>query len=170
MLSIVIICRWNFENMFISSRVIQENVFFGGHFIFSRANRKYILWTKMFHMCMQSIVIICRWNFENMFISSRVIQENVVLAAIYWIFPSKPEVDFENQIFFTYACYLKWSYAVGILKICSLVPELFKKTLFWRPFWIFLSEPEVDFENQNFSHVHAIYSDHMPLEFWKSVH
>ena len=33
MLSIVIICRLNFENLFISSRVIQENVVFGGHFL-----------------------------------------------------------------------------------------------------------------------------------------
>ena len=33
----------------------------------------------------------------------------------------------------------------------------------------FPSKPEVDFENQYFSHVHAFYSDHMPFEFWKSV-
>ena len=32
-------------------------------------------------MSMLSIVIKCRLNFENPFISSRVIQENVVLAA-----------------------------------------------------------------------------------------
>jgi len=45
-----------------------------------------------------------------------------------------------------------------------------KTPVFRQPFWIFLSEPEVDFENQNFSHVHAINSKHVPLEFWKSVH
>ena len=82
MLSIVIICRWNFENLFISSRVIQENVVLGGRFEISRANQKLILRTKIFHMCIPSIVIICRWNFENLFIRSRVIQENIVLAAI----------------------------------------------------------------------------------------
>ena len=65
-------------------------------------------------MCMLSILIICRWNFENPFNSSQVIQENVVFIGHF---------DF------------------------------------------FSSEPEVDFENQNFSHVHAIYSDHMPFEF-----
>ena len=86
MQSIVNICRWNFENLFICSRVIQENVVFGGHFEFSRANRKQILRTKIFHMCMLSIVIICRWNFENLFISSRVIQENVVFGGHFEFF------------------------------------------------------------------------------------
>ena len=86
MLSIVIICRWNFENLFISSRVIQENVVLGGHFEFYRANRKWILRPNIFHMCMPSIVNICRWNFENLSISSRVIQENVVFIGHFEFF------------------------------------------------------------------------------------
>ena len=85
-LTIVIIWCWNLENLFISSRVIQENVVFGSHFEFSRANRKEILRTNIFHMCMLSIVIICRWNFENLFISSRVIQENVVFGGHFEFF------------------------------------------------------------------------------------
>ena len=62
---------------------------------------------------MPSIVKICRWNFVNLSISSRVIQENVVFGDILR-FPEPLEVDFENQIF---------------------------------------------------SHVHAINSEHIPLEF-----
>ena len=45
-----------------------------------------------------------------------------------------------------------------------------RKPGFWRPFWFFPSKPEVDSENRNFIHVHATDSDHMPLEFRKSVH
>ncbi len=40
-----------------------------------------------------------KYRLANMFISSQVIQENVVLAAILNFFPSEPEVDFENQEF-----------------------------------------------------------------------
>ena len=120
-------------------------------------------------MCMLPILIICRWNFENPFNSSQVIQENIVFAAIL-NFPERTGSRFWGPKFFTCACYLYQSYAVGILKIRWIVLNLFKKTLFWRPFWIFPSEPEVDFENQHFSHVHDINSEYMPLEFWKSVH
>ena len=126
---IMIICGWNFENMYISFKVIQVNVVFGGHFKISRAYRKYILRTKIFHMCMLSISIICRWNLENMFITSRAFKKNVVLAAIL-NFPERTGSRFWEPKMFTCACHLSWTYAVRILKICPIVLELFKKKLF----------------------------------------
>ena len=38
-LSIVNICRWNFENPYIRSQVIRKNPVFGDHFEFFQANR-----------------------------------------------------------------------------------------------------------------------------------
>ena len=53
----------------------------------------------------------------------------------------------------------------GILKIGPTVIDLSQNPGFRRPCLIFPNEPEVDFENHNILHVHAIYGDHMPFEF-----
>ena len=118
MLCLVNICRCNFENLFISSRINKENVVFGGHFEFPRANRRSILRTNFFKICMLCLVnIIMPLEFENLSNNSWVIQENV--------FGGHFEFSRANRI---------------------------------------------DFENQIFLHVHAMSSEHVPLELWKSVH
>ena len=66
-------------------------------------------------------------------------------------------------------CYLKWAYPVGILKIRTLDLKFFTKSRFSAAILNFPSKPEVDFENQNVLEVNAIFSEHIPLEFWKSV-
>ena len=56
-----------------------------------------------------------------------------------------------------------WTYAVWISKICLLVLTIWAKSLF-------PSEPEVDFQWQQFSVITTIKPENIPFKFWKSVH
>ena len=59
--------------------------------------------------------------------------------------------------------YQTWTYAVRISKIRLLVLKIWAKSLF-------PSQPEVDFQRRQFFVITSIDPEHMPFEFWESVH
>ena len=119
---------------------------------------------------MLSLVDISCWNFENPYIRSQVIRKKTGFRWSFWIFPSKQEVDFYNQNVLKVNSIFSEHIPLEFWKSVHQISSFSRKPGFWRPFWFFPSKPEVDSENRNFIHVHATDSDHMPLEFRKSVH
>ena len=59
--------------------------------------------------------------------------------------------------------YLTWAYAVWMSKIRLLVVRIWSKSLF-------PSKPEGDFQWLQFSVITSIDPEHIPFEFWESVH
>ena len=74
-LSILNICRLNFENPSINTQVMSQKPVFEGHFRFSLPNRKQISKTKGGGPYSRTNLNLCRLNFENRSISFRAMRE-----------------------------------------------------------------------------------------------
>ena len=93
--------------------------------------------------------------------------KNRFLAAILH-FLHKTGGRFIEPIFSTNHYYLNWKFAIKISQTSQLVLHFLAKNR-KRPFWIFLTKQEVDFQNQGSCALIKVQPEHIPLEFWKNL-
>ena len=88
---------------------------------------------------------------------------------LFCIFNMKPEVDLSNLYFLLITTIELENLPLKILKCLNNFSIYWRKTCFRRPFWIFLTKQEVDFQNQGVCALIEVQPEHTPLEFWKKI-
>ena len=93
----------------------------------------------------------------------------------FWVRIRYSEIEFNDQSgswslnlhFFLFHFHISWKCASKILKHPNKISFYWRKTGFWRPFWIFSTKLEVDFLKQYFFLITTIQPENLPLEFWR---